>query len=116
MAGPVLYLALACQRSLREPSGIVLKNLIKVCLGQNVSCSPRRPGTSQAGDGKSQEQVIQRHTHPRHQFQYIEMGWGWQLAGAVPPEGVAGTSDGTRSHPAPREVGNTCSEEPRRRE
>lgn len=49
-----------------------------------------RQGVGVAGTGQPET-----HTS-HHQFPEIYMGWGWQLAGAVLPEGVAGTSDGTR--------------------
>ena len=51
VAGPVLYLALTYQQSQQEPSGTVLKNLIRVGLGQKVKRSPRWPRISRAGGG-----------------------------------------------------------------
>lgn len=40
VAGPVLYLVLAWKQSQQETSGIVLKYLIRVGLGQTVACAP----------------------------------------------------------------------------
>ena len=55
VAGPVLYLALAYPQIQQEPSGMELKNLIRVGLGQGlgqkVTCSPRWPRISRAGLG-----------------------------------------------------------------
>ena len=48
-----------------------------------------------------EEQVSLRHSHPQPPLTQIRSPWpGWQLAGAVLPEGAAGTSDGDQITPS----------------
>lgn len=72
------------------------KNLIKAIVGQNVSCSPRQPGISKAGGGGRRKGQPETHTAqpsvPMNSNKVATVPGGeWQLAGAVLPEGVAGT-------------------------
>ena len=78
----------------------MLKNLIRVGLGQTIARAPDGQGSHRQEVGVSLRPSSPQPPLTQIELPWLGWGWGWQLADATLPEGVAGTSDGDQITPS----------------